>query len=165
MEPSLTPVPTITILSPSNGRASETLITELQLTKPGSTSYKREPEALDKEKASKIARLSSESGQKYEKENVDPRRFLPPGLNIRRGSAPVTASLTRTDDNANSAGGVLRTTTVGLPRRGSMPADVSQHGTNYLYTYVNLFKLIFIFLQQQIWKTMKIQKHIAVFQM
>lgn len=124
MDNSTSIVPTITILSPSNGRAGESLA--IELTKGGSASHKREPEALDKEKATKIARLS-ETGQQYEKENVDPRRFLPSGLNIRRGSAPVTASLVRPDDNANSAGGVLRTSVV-LPRRGSMPADVSQHG-------------------------------------
>lgn len=71
-------VPTITILSPNNGngnsRSGESLASE---SPPKSSSHKREPEALDKEKATKIARLS-ETGQQYEKENVDPRRFLPP---------------------------------------------------------------------------------------
>lgn len=74
MENSSNVVPTITILSPNNGRSSD-LSSELQ--KSMSSSNKRESETLDKEKAIKIARIS-ESGQQYEKENVDPRRFMPP---------------------------------------------------------------------------------------
>lgn len=61
-------VPTITILSPNNGRSNNDF---------EKLSNKRESENLDKEKGVKIARIS-ESGQLYEKENVDPRRILPP---------------------------------------------------------------------------------------
>lgn len=68
-------IPTIIILSPNNCRD-----TDVQTDPPNkiiSSCNKREPEALEKEKASKMPKLS-DSGQRYEKENVDPRKFMPP---------------------------------------------------------------------------------------
>lgn len=77
-------------MSPSNGRPSEILLSESIPGKSSSNNNKREPEHLEKEKSYKIAKLS-ESGQKYEKENVDPRS----SSNVSKfGSFVVTLSMT-----------------------------------------------------------------------
>lgn len=59
------------MLSPNNGRPAD-LLDIISPQKP-SISGKREPEAFDKEKAYKILKVS-DPGQRYEKENLDPRR-------------------------------------------------------------------------------------------
>lgn len=59
------------MLSPNNGRPFE--LVDVVLPQKPSISGKREPEAFDKEKAYKIQKMS-DSGQRYEKENLDPRR-------------------------------------------------------------------------------------------
>lgn len=68
-------IPTINILSPNNCRSGSDTDSLSKIISSGNN--KRESETLEKEKASKIAKLS-DNGQRYEKENVDPRKFMPP---------------------------------------------------------------------------------------
>lgn len=63
------------MLSPNNGRPPDILIPEAPLPQKSSlSSNKRETESADKEKVCKMVKLS-EPEQRYEKENVDPRRL------------------------------------------------------------------------------------------
>ena len=64
-------IPSIAVLSPSNGRPPD--LSDVTAPPKASVSGKRESDLLEKEKAHKIVKLS-DSGQRYEKENVDPRR-------------------------------------------------------------------------------------------
>lgn len=69
-------IPSIAVLSPSNGRPPEVLLSDSAPGKSSSNNNnnnnKREQEFSEKEKSYKVAKFS-EIGQKYEKENVDPR--------------------------------------------------------------------------------------------
>ncbi|XP_065161528.1 uncharacterized protein [Atheta coriaria] len=116
-------IPSIAVLSPNNGRPSE--FTDTSPPKPSiSSSGKREPEE-PKEKSFKLQKLS-DNGQRYEKENVDPRRTN--NLSKRRGSAPVSlVPLVRGDEHAPPAGGGQCTTSDYALRRGSVPVDVARH--------------------------------------
>ncbi|KRT80823.1 hypothetical protein AMK59_5724 [Oryctes borbonicus] len=114
-------IPSIAVLSPNNGRPSE-LVDIMSPQKP-SISGKREPEAFDKEKAYKILKIS-DSGQRYEKENLDPRRHSN-ALSRRRGSAPVTSPQIRVDENIPPAGGGLYISDSQTLRRGSVPVELT----------------------------------------
>lgn len=77
-------IPSIAVLSPNNGRPSDVLLLSSSDSPPAkstNSNNKREPEYSDKEKSYKIAKLS-ETGQKCEKENVDPRSSA--NVSIRR---------------------------------------------------------------------------------
>lgn len=63
-------IPSIAVLSPNNGRPTDTLLQDTP--KPSISGNKREPDFVEKEKSYKMVKLS-ETGQRYEKENVDPR--------------------------------------------------------------------------------------------
>lgn len=68
-------IPSIAVLSPNNSRSPDFLIPEVpQSAHKSSLSGKRETESNDKEKVCKMVKLS-DPGQRYEKENVDPRRL------------------------------------------------------------------------------------------
>ncbi|KAK9712247.1 3prime5prime-cyclic nucleotide phosphodiesterase [Popillia japonica] len=116
-------IPSIAVLSPNNGRPFE--LVDVVLPQKPSISGKREPEAFDKEKAYKIQKMS-DSGQRYEKENLDPRRHSNV-LSRRRGSAPVTSPQIRVDENMPPAGGGLYISDSQTLRRGSVPVEFS-HG-------------------------------------
>ncbi|XP_071054218.1 uncharacterized protein [Onthophagus taurus] len=116
-------IPSIAVLSPNNGRPSEIL--DVPMNQKPSASGKREPDTVEKEKASKIPKIS-DIGQRYEKENVDPRRNgTVTSLSKRRGSAPVAQ--TRTDENIPPAGGGLYLTDPQTLRRGSVPVEITSH--------------------------------------
>ncbi|KAI4471055.1 cyclic nucleotide phosphodiesterase [Holotrichia oblita] len=115
-------IPSIAVLSPNNGRPFE--LVDVVLPQKPSISGKREPEAFDKEKAYKILKIS-DSGQRYEKENLDPRRHSN-ALSRRRGSAPVTSPQIRVDENMPPAGGGLYISDSQSLRRGSVPVEFSR---------------------------------------
>ncbi|XP_045464276.1 uncharacterized protein LOC123673705 isoform X1 [Harmonia axyridis] len=127
------PIPSIAVLSPNNSRPPDLLLPEQQQQQKAQTSMpksilvSRETESIDKEKACKALKLF-EAGQRYEKENVDPRK-PPTGLSKRRGSVPVTLPLGRTDDNQSPAG--RGTVIVGSQtlRRGSVPVEIAHYYT------------------------------------
>ncbi|XP_044270346.1 cAMP-specific 3',5'-cyclic phosphodiesterase 4A-like isoform X2 [Tribolium madens] len=123
-------IPAIAVLSPNNSRSPDFLIPEApQSLHKSSLSGKREQEGNDKEKVCKMVKLS-DPGQRYEKENVDPRRLTATSLARRRGSAPVSLPLSGPDDNVSSAGGGLCLSETQTLRRGSVPIEIA----HYLYT-------------------------------
>lgn len=69
-------IPSIAVLSPNNSRSPDFLIPEVPqpVHKSSLSGNKREQEGNDKEKVCKMVKLS-DPGQRYEKENVDPRRL------------------------------------------------------------------------------------------
>lgn len=80
-------IPAIAVLSPNNSRPPDLLLPESTLPAPSAQksshgNNKRETEAVEKEKTCKIAKLSEPAGQRYEKENVDPRRLAATVKNI-----------------------------------------------------------------------------------
>ncbi|XP_044748639.1 uncharacterized protein LOC123309533 isoform X2 [Coccinella septempunctata] len=133
------PIPSIAVLSPNNGRPPDLIVPEppqqqqqqqqqkAQTAMPKSILVSRETESSDKEKACKALKLF-EAGQRYEKENVDPRK-PPTGVSKRRGSVPVTLPLGRTDDNQSPAGrGSVVVNSQSL-RRGSVPVEIAHYYT------------------------------------
>jgi hypothetical protein len=69
----------------------------------------------------------SDPGQRYEKENVDPRRLTATMLSRRRGSAPVSLPITAPDDSLSSAGGGLCLSETQSLRRGSVPIEIAHY--------------------------------------
>ncbi|XP_056636070.1 uncharacterized protein LOC130444827 isoform X1 [Diorhabda sublineata] len=119
-------IPAIAVLSPNNSRPPDLLLPEATLPPPPAqktfANNKRETEAVEKEKTCKMVKLS-EPGQRYEKENVDPRRLAATSLAKRRGSAPVSLPLSKPEEkNPPAGGGLLMSDTQSL-RRGSVPNE------------------------------------------
>ncbi|KAJ8955789.1 hypothetical protein NQ314_006838, partial [Rhamnusium bicolor] len=140
-------IPSIAVLSPNNGRPPDFLVPETPPPQKSSLlSHKRETEAADKEKICKMVKLT-EPGQRYEKENVDPRRLpttmriyflLAGGLmpsdsqSLRRGSVPIEIAHYHTFDDGNLIEeSIINITPVETTRafwqyqrRGSAPTDL-----------------------------------------
>ncbi|XP_019865387.2 cAMP-specific 3',5'-cyclic phosphodiesterase 4A isoform X2 [Aethina tumida] len=126
-------IPSIAVLSPSNGRPPDMLVgTEASTPPPmphkSSLANKREPEPGDREKVCKMVKLSDPPGQRYQKENVDPRRSTT-NLSKRRGSAPVSLPLTKPDENLPPAGGGLDLSDTQYLRRASVPIEIAHYHT------------------------------------
>ncbi|KAL3276197.1 hypothetical protein HHI36_020915 [Cryptolaemus montrouzieri] len=124
------PIPAIAVLSPNNSRLPDLLLPEpQQQVAPKSILVNRETEPIDKEKACKALKLF-ETGQRYEKENVDPRK-PPSGNNLskRRGSAPVTLPLVLTEDKQSPAGRGTFVSEAESRRRGSVPVEIAHYYT------------------------------------
>nr|CAI5863136.1 unnamed protein product [Callosobruchus analis] len=93
---------------------------------------KREPDAGGgADKAVKMVKLSDPSGQRYQKENVDPRK-LPTtivfqSLSRRRGSAPVSLPLSKPADEKMlpAGGGLIPPSDTQSLRRGSVPIEIA----------------------------------------
>ncbi|XP_018565805.1 uncharacterized protein LOC108906859 [Anoplophora glabripennis] len=120
-------IPSIAVLSPNNGRPPDILVAEAPLPQKSSlSSNKRETESADKEKVCKMVKLS-EPEQRYEKENVDPRRLPTTSLTRRRGSAPVSLPLSKPDENILPAGGGLIPSDSQSLRRGSVPIEIAHY--------------------------------------
>ncbi|KAG5893591.1 hypothetical protein JTB14_019262 [Gonioctena quinquepunctata] len=123
-------IPSIAVLSPNNSRPPDMLLPEAPPSTAAQPKYslatKREPENGDKEKNCKIVKLS-EPGQRYEKENVDPRRIPTTSLARRRGSAPVTLPLSKPEEKIPPAGGGLLPSDTQSLRRGSVPIEIAHY--------------------------------------
>ncbi|CAH1099041.1 unnamed protein product [Psylliodes chrysocephalus] len=125
-------IPAIAVLSPNNSRPPDLLLPESTLPAPSAQksshgNNKRETEAVEKEKTCKIAKLSEPAGQRYEKENVDPRRLAATSLPKRRGSAPVSLPLSKPDEKIPPAGGGLLMSDTQSLRRGSVPIEIAHY--------------------------------------
>ncbi|XP_023029993.2 uncharacterized protein isoform X2 [Leptinotarsa decemlineata] len=124
-------IPSIAVLSPNNSRPPDMLLPEaLPSTSPPQKSSlgsnKRETESNDKDKNAKMVKLS-EPGQRYEKENVDPRRVPTTSLARRRGSAPVTLPVSKPEEKIPPAGGGLIPSDAQSLRRGSVPIEIAHY--------------------------------------
>ncbi|XP_060521042.1 uncharacterized protein LOC132698791 isoform X2 [Cylas formicarius] len=118
------PIPSIAVLSPNNSQCSD-LVSEMQRSL-SCNNNKRETERGDADKITKMVKLS-EGAAGREKENMDPKRLQTTiNLGRRRGSAPVSLSLAKPDENQPSAGGGPTSAEL---RRGSVPTEVAHYRT------------------------------------
>ncbi|KAL1518131.1 hypothetical protein ABEB36_001802 [Hypothenemus hampei] len=114
------PIPAIAVLSPNNSRPPDLVLHGDS--KIHSNNNKRETDDLEKDKDKRV-KLSEETTVFCEKENLDPKQVQTSSM-VRRGSAPVSLSLTKPDDFATSH----KESEVQALRRGSVPiADLSRH--------------------------------------
>lgn len=121
------PIPSIAVLSPNNSRLPDAILSEPATSQvsPKSILMTSRKDDVDKERSAKVIKLF-ESGQRYEKENVDPRKPPIGNLSKRRGSAPLTLPL-KADEKQPPAGGGLLITEPKSMRRGSVPVEIAHY--------------------------------------
>ncbi|VEN39754.1 unnamed protein product [Callosobruchus maculatus] len=143
VHPPIYPIPSIAVLSPNNGRPPELLLGGVPAAPVPPTSgapapptvviqkppgNKREPDTGGgADKAVKMVKLSDPSGQRYQKENVDPRKLPTTSLSRRRGSAPVSLPLSKPADEKMlpAGGGLIPPSDTQSLRRGSVPIEIA----------------------------------------